>query len=80
MESRAQQIERETRRLRRFQHKADAISHLIVNTDLPWIDVAIAIEKLRGEAARLFPRREDLFERVYDARFRRLWQQWRESD
>ena len=77
METREFQIERETRQLRMFQHEADPIGHLIRYTDLPWIDIALQIETLRQEAARLFPRQMDLFEMVYAARFRRLWDQWR---
>jgi hypothetical protein len=77
METREMQIEREGRRLRSFQHRADAISHLIVNTDLPWVDIAIEIERLREEARRLFPAKLGLFDLVYESRFRRLWNQWR---
>jgi len=77
MESRADQIERETRWLRGFQRQADDISRLILNTDLPWVDVAIEIEKLRIEAQRLFPRKLYLFEMIYVSRFQRLWEQWR---
>jgi len=77
MESRADQIERETRCLRAFQQEADEISRLIVATDLPWIDIEIRINRLRTEAERLFPRKKDLFEMVYAARFVRLREQWR---
>jgi hypothetical protein len=79
MESREDQIERETRRLRAFQWEADEISRLILNTDLPWIDIEIQIEKLRQRAALLFPRKTQLFELIYVSRFRRLWEQWREG-
>jgi hypothetical protein len=77
MDSRADQIERETRYIRAFQRKADDVSRLILSTDLPWIDIQIRIEGLRREAERLFPRKMELFERVYVARFERLWDQWR---
>jgi hypothetical protein len=77
MESRADQIERETQWLRAFQRQADDVSRLILNTDLPWVDIEIRIEALRQEAERLFPRKLDLFERIYVSRFRRLWEQWR---
>lgn len=77
MESRADQIERETRYLREFQRRADEISRLILGTALPWIDIEIQIEKLRWEAERLFPRRQRLFEMIYVSRYRRLWEQWR---
>jgi hypothetical protein len=79
MESRTDQIGRETRNLRRFQRQADGISRLILNTDLPWVDIEIQIEKLRQEAERLFSRRRmGLFEMVYAGRYRRLWAQWRQ--
>jgi hypothetical protein len=77
MESRADQIERESRYISRFQRQADDVSRLILNTDLPWVDIAIQIERLRQEAGRLFPRRKELFELVYVSRFKRLWEQWR---
>jgi len=77
LESRADQIARETRRLRGFQRQADEIARLLVSTDLPWVDIAIRIEHLREEAARLFPGKAALFDRLYVSRFRRLWSQWR---
>ena len=77
MESREDQIERETRWIRAFQREADEISRLILNTDLPWIDIEIRINRVRQEAQRLFPRKMDLFEKIYMARYRRLWSQFR---
>ena len=77
METRADQIERETRHLRDFQSCAADISRLIVDTDLPWVDIAIHIDRLRDEARRLFPQKMDLFERIYVRRFQRLHAQWR---
>jgi hypothetical protein len=77
MESRADQIRRETRRLRTFQREADDICSLILNTDLPWIDIRIRIEKLRRKAEAAFPRKKELFNLIYESRFQRLRQQWR---
>jgi hypothetical protein len=77
METREDQIRKEDQRLRAFQRRADAISRLILNTELPWVDIAIEIEKLRAEALRIAPWKKDLFERLYVSRFERLWQQWR---
>lgn len=77
LETRAYQIERETTYLRRFQHRADEIAHLIVNTDVPWVDISIQIDNLREEGRRLFPLKMDLFEMVFVQRFMRLWRQWR---
>lgn len=80
VESRSDQIARETRCLRSFQSKADSISRLILDTDLPWVDVAIQIEHLRAEALRLWPRKGLLFDLVYESRFKRLWEQWRQEE
>lgn len=77
LETRQHQIERETCNLKRFQFRADAVCHLIVNTDLPWPDVSIRIEGLRRDAERLFPLKMDLFDLIYISRFERLWEQWR---
>jgi hypothetical protein len=77
LESRQDQIARETRWIRRFQREADEIASLILDTDLPWIDIELRIDRLRQEARRLFPRKTELFEMVYASRYRRLWRQWR---
>mgnify|MGYP003610434568 CR=1 FL=1 len=77
METRADQIERETRHLRDFQSCADDVARMIIDTDLPWIDIELQIESLRAKAARLFPLKMDLFNLIYVNRFRRLWEQWR---
>ena len=79
MISREYQIEMEDRRLHTLQRQADEISRLVLNTDLPWIDVEIQIAKLRRRAERLFPGKGSVFELVYESRFRRLWEQWRGS-
>lgn len=77
MVTRAEQIRQEEERIRAFQRRADDIARLILNTDLPWIDIEIQIEALRREAARLFPLREHVFDLIYLPRYKRLWQQWR---
>jgi hypothetical protein len=64
-------------RQRELQCLADEICARIVATDLPEVDVQIAIGRAREFAARHFPDRMALFALVYEARFCRLWQQWR---
>ena len=80
MVSREEQIENEEQRLRWFQRQADDVSRLILSTDLPWVDIAIEIEKLREQAERLFRGKGELFSRVYERRFERLWDQWRPGE
>lgn len=60
--------------------RADRVSTLILRKDYPDIDVVIAIENLREEAAWMFPGSEELFEMLYVSRFRRLWRQWRSPE
>ena len=67
------------RRMADLARAADAICRMILSRRLPEIDVEIAIERLRDECERLFPGRGDLFEMVYEARFRRLREQWGEE-
>jgi hypothetical protein len=67
----------EEERYRELQRRADRISSLIVGGDYPAIDVVIEIGKLRGFCEEHFPDRMDLFEQVYEGRFKRLWEQFR---
>lgn len=62
---------------RELQRRADRICSLIIGGDYPAIDVVIEIRKLRGFCEESFPDRMDLFEKVYEGRFRRLWDQFR---
>jgi hypothetical protein len=64
---------------RRLQRRADEISRLIVATDYPAIDVVIQIRTLKEYVEKEFPGRRKLFERIYESRFRRLWEQFRQE-
>jgi len=68
---------REEAAYRELQRAADRVSFLIVATDYPRIDVEIERRNLRELCRRLFPDKLDLFEIIYEARFRRLWDQFR---
>ncbi len=57
---------------------ADRVCQLILSNDLPDVDVAIEKEKVRARCEELFPDRMDLYDMIYESRFRRLWEQWRE--
>ncbi|MHC5033790.1 MAG: hypothetical protein ACYTFZ_01975 [Planctomycetota bacterium] len=62
-----------------MQRWADRICSLIVASDYAAIDVVIEIRKLRAFAEQHFPERVGLFEKVYESRFRRLWEQFRSA-
>ena len=62
--------------MRRLAQGADAICRMILDADLPEVDIDIAINNLRYEAEDRFPGSEGLFERIYGSRFERLRQQF----
>jgi len=60
---------------------ADRVSVLILSTDLPEADIAIEKARVRERFERLYPGKLELFEMIYESRWRRLWEQFRgESD
>jgi hypothetical protein len=50
---------------------------LILYSDLPLIDIQLAAADVRRLTERVIPERAYLYEWIYAARFRRLWEQWR---
>jgi hypothetical protein len=66
--------------MRELQRAADRVSFLIVASDYPLIDITIERANLRRMALDLFPGKEDLYEMVYEARFDRLIEQFREAE
>jgi hypothetical protein len=65
---------------RALARAADDVARLIVATDLPAVDIALARARVREQCEALFPDRLDLFDRLYEARWDRLWMQWREPE
>jgi hypothetical protein len=68
----------ENEKLEAFQRKADKIAFLIVASDYERIDVEIEKGELREECARLFPDKLELYDMIYESRFQRLWEQFRD--
>ncbi len=67
----------EEERVRLLQRLVDRISRMIVSSDYPDIDIDIEIEKVRRRCRNLFPGKEDLFSLIYESRFQRLREQFR---
>ena len=63
--------------MQRLQRAAQRVCVLILVSDYPEVDIAIAKQGVRDLAEELFPDRMDLYEMIYESRFRRLWEQWR---
>ena len=64
--------------MREIQRMADRVT-LILSRDLPAIDIEIEKNKVRERCLELFPDREQLYEMIYESRFQRLWEQFREE-
>lgn len=56
----------------RLRRRADGITWMILYSDLPSVDVEIAINDLREHVRRMLPDRLGLFDMVYVARWQRL--------
>ena len=63
--------------MRDLQRMADRVCTLILSSDLPVIDIEIEKNKVRQRCLELYPDREQLYEMIYEARFQRLWDQFR---
>jgi len=68
----------EDRKVREIKTMADRIYSLIVASDYPLIDIEIEKQKLREKISELFPDKIDLYDLIYEPRFRRLTEQFRE--
>jgi hypothetical protein len=60
-----------------IRRRAERIVALILYSDLPLVDIDIERAGLRREVKQLFPDRMDVYERIYESRFRRIIEQWR---
>jgi hypothetical protein len=71
-------INDEEERVNEIRNLADKIAFLIVSTDYPRIDIEIEKENFRERINELFPDKAYLYELIYEPRFRRLEEQFRE--
>ena len=69
----------EREKAREIQQEASRICQMILDDACPEVDIEIAKSKLRDRAAELFPDKLSVYEMIYEARFNRLWQQFRKS-
>ena len=66
--------------LERLQLKADRLSSEILDPAYSAVDIQIHMESLREDFKTHFPNKAELFSMIYEARFRRLWEQFRQSE
>jgi hypothetical protein len=62
-----------------LQRRADRLCSLILMSDYPDVDIVVERSLLRSEVAERFPEIEDLYDRIFESRFDRLWEQFRDK-
>ncbi|MEN8264616.1 MAG: hypothetical protein ABFR82_14270 [Nitrospirota bacterium] len=67
----------EDRKIAEIRRMADRISSLIVSTDYLMIDIEIEKQKLQDLISDLFPDKIELYDLIYEPRFNRLKEQFR---
>lgn len=71
--------EEERKKAREIQQDAQAICQMILDELRSEVDVEIAKETLKEKVKRFFPDKMQVYEMIYEARFKRLWDQFRTS-
>jgi hypothetical protein len=69
--------EEQERRARELRRRADRICYLIVSTEKPLREVEAEMRVLRDRCRRYFPEIRGAYEQVYEARFQKLWREFR---
>ncbi len=69
--------EEEREKAREIQEEASVICQMILDESTSEVDIEIAKTKLRDRVRELFPDKLSVYEMIYEARFRRLWEQFR---
>jgi hypothetical protein len=77
-------VDEKSKRLDREQadeirRRANRISAYILYSDMPRIDIVILINNFRKYVLDIFPDKQELFRLLYEARFKRLWEQFRDD-
>ena len=68
----------EERAVEELKHAAERICTLILTDDYPDIDIQIEKASLKRRVREIFPDKVQVYEMIYESRFRRLWEQWRD--
>ncbi|MBI3316608.1 MAG: hypothetical protein HYZ85_01210 [Candidatus Omnitrophica bacterium] len=69
--------EKERKKAKEIQDHAEQICQMILDEHSADIDIEIAKQKLREKVESYFPDKLETYRMIYEARFRRLWEQFR---
>lgn len=72
--------EEEKSKVNEIQEEAQSICRMILSEDFSWVDVEIAQGKLREKVSQLFPDKLETYQMIFEARFKRLWDQFRNEE
>lgn len=72
--------EEEKERALKIQREAQEICQMILDERAQNVDIEIRIQNLEEEVTRLFPDKINIYKMIYEARFNRLWEQFRRSE
>ncbi len=73
-------IELDRKRALGIRMEADRIVSMILDADMPRVDIEIAARTFRSRVLEEFPCKEELFDTLYLGRFRRIWEQFRQDE
>ena len=69
--------EEERKKAQEIQRDAQEVCRMILNEKCPEVDIEIAKNKLEKKVQKLFPAKMEAYRMIYEARFKRLWDQFR---
>ena len=67
----------ERKKAKEIQRDAQLICQMILDEMYPAVDIEIAKSKLEEKVKKLFPDKMETYRMIYEARFKRLWDQFR---
>jgi len=62
-----------------IQRGAQVVCLMILDENTPEVDIEIAKGKLKEKVQSLFPDKVSVYEMIYESRFKRLWEQFRQG-
>jgi hypothetical protein len=65
------------RKAEKLKKLADNICRMILDHRTADVDIQIAINRLKDKCRHYFPDKMELFSMIYESRFKRLWEQFR---
>lgn len=72
--------EEERKKANVIQQEAQTVCRMILDDSFPDVDIEIAMNNLKEKVRKLFPDKMQTYRMIYEARFQRLWAQFRNPE